>query len=206
MIDFKHELRELYQAGQTPKLVDVPELAFLMVDGQGDPETAPEFRAAIEALYAIAYTIKFTIKREPGGIDYRVMPLEGLFWVEGSSEFAPKDPASWSWTIMILQPNPITEEVFESARRKAAAKKSLSAIELVRFERFHEGAAAQIMHIGPYAEEKPTVARLHQYIAEQGYRPTGKHHEIYLSDPNRSAPEKLKTVIRQPVAPANLPP
>ncbi len=203
-IDFKRELRELYAAARTPELVDVPELTFLMVDGQGDPSKAPEFRAAIEALYAIAYTIKFTIKREPGGIDYRVMPLEGLFWVEGGSEFPPKDPSYWSWTTMIMQPGPVTMEVFEMARQKAAEKKSLSALDLVRFERFHEGAAAQIMHIGPYASEQPTIARLHRFIDERGYRLSGKHHEIYLSDPNRSAPEKLKTVIRQPIAPADL--
>jgi hypothetical protein len=199
-LDFRCELRELYAAGRTPSLVDVPELAFLMVDGRGDPGTGPEFRAAIEALYAIAYPIKFTLKREPDGIDYRVMPLEGLFWVEGSFEFPPRDPSAWSWTAMIMQPGPVNAEMFESARHSAAMKESHPALDLVRFERFHEGSAAQVMHVGPYAEEQPTIACLHQFIAEHGYRPRDKHHEIYLSDPNRSAPERLKTVIRQPIA------
>ena len=204
-VDFKRELPEVYAAGRVPKLIEVPELAFLMVDGEGAPGRAPEFRAAIEALYSVAYTVKFAIKRRPGGIDYRVMPLEGLFWVDEGRDFPPPDPSDWRWTAMIMQPGSVTAELLESARQTAAAKRSLSALDLVRLERFHEGAAAQILHIGPYAEEQPTIACLHQFIAEQGYVPRGKHHEIYLGDPNRSAPAKLKTLIRQPVTRAAQP-
>lgn len=199
-LDYRCELRELYGARRTPTLIEVPELAFLMVDGRGDPGTAPEFRAAIEALYAIAYTIKFTLKRDPDGIDYRVMPLEGLFWVQGGSEFPPADPSDWRWTTMIMQPGPVTAALFDAAVRQAAEKRSLPALELARFERFHEGPAAQILHVGPYATEQPTIARLRRFIAERGYAPHGAHHEIYLSDPNRTAPERLRTLIRQPVA------
>lgn len=198
-IDFKRELRELYAPGHEPSLVEVPELAFVMIDGRGDPNTAPAYREAVEALYAVAYAAKFAVKRAPDGIDFGVMPLEGLWWAEDMSRFSSEDKTDWSWTAMIMQPEPVTTEIAEAARQHAAAKKSLPALERLRFERFHEGLAAQVLHIGPYAEEGPTIARLHAFIAEHGYVPAGKHHEIYLSDPARSAPEKLKTVIRQPV-------
>jgi hypothetical protein len=199
-IDFKREWRNLYAAGREPSLVEVPELVFLMVDGRGDPNTAAEYRDAVEALYAVAYAAKFAVKREPDGIDFGVMPLEGLWWVPDMSRFTIEDKSDWSWTAMIMQPEPVTAEIIEAARRKAAAKKSLPALELLRLERFREGLVAQVMHLGPYAAEGPTIARLHAFIAEQGYMPAGKHHEIYLSDPTRSAPEKLTTLIRQPVA------
>jgi hypothetical protein len=199
-IDFKRELRDLYAAGREPSLVEVPTLAFLMVDGHGDPNTAAEYRDAVEALYAVAYAAKVAVKLAPDGIDFGVMPLEGLWWVPDMSRFTIENTSDWSWTAMIMQPEPVTAEIVRAARRKAAAKKSLPALELLRLERFREGLAAQIMHLGPYADEGPTIAQLHAFIAEQGYAPTGKHHEIYLSDPTRSAPEKLKTLIRQPVA------
>jgi hypothetical protein len=198
--DFKRELRDLYAPGHEPSLIDVPELAFLMVDGHGDPNTAADYRAAVEALYAVAYAAKFAVKHAPDGIDFGVMPLEGLWWVPDMSKFAAYDKSDWSWTAMIMQPEPVTAEIVDAARHNGAAKKSLPALELLRFERFHESLAAQVMHLGPYADEGPTIARLHTFIAERGYAPTGKHHEIYLSDPTRSAPEKLRTVIRQPVA------
>jgi hypothetical protein len=199
-IDFKRGLSELYSPGHEPSLVSVPELAFLMVDGRGDPNTAAEYRAAVEALYAVAYAAKFAVKRATDGIDFAVMPLEGLWWLDDMSTFTLADKSDWSWTAMIMQPEPVTAEVVELAVQKAAAKKSLPALELLRFERFHEGLVAQVMYRGPYAEEGPAIARLHEFIAERGYAPAGKHHEIYLSDPSRTAPEKLKTVIRQPVA------
>jgi hypothetical protein len=198
-IDFKRELRGLFTAGREPSFVEVPEFAFLMVDGRGDPNTAAEFRDAVEALYAVAYTVKFAVKRAEGGVDFPVMPLEGLWWVADGSTFSVADKSELSWTAMIMQPAPVTAEIVDEAMRSAAAKKSLSALERLRFERFCEGLAAQIMHLGPYADEEPTIARLHAFISEQGYAPAGKHHEIYLSDPRRAAPEKLKTVIRQPV-------
>ena len=197
-------MRELYAPAREPSLVEVPDLAFLMVDGHGDPNTAPEFSEAIEALYTVAYAAKFAIKRAPEGIDYRVMPLEGVFWTADMSTFATGERSAWDWTLMIMQPDQVTPEVFGEAQATASEKKSLDAIGRMRLEVFAEGLAAQVLHIGPYAAEGPTIQRLHAFIAEQGYERTGKHHEIYLSDPRRAAPERLKTVLRQPVAGARL--
>jgi len=199
-IDFKRELKELYAPGREPALVEVPELAFLMIDGEGDPNTADEYREAVEALFAVSYAAKFVVKRSPRGIDFGVMPLEGLWWVADMSEFTIEDKSGWSWTAMIMQPEPVTTEVVVAARGGAAKKKPLPALERLRFERFGEGRAAQVMHLGPYSAEGPTIARLHEFIAERGLEREGKHHEIYLKDPTRSAPENLRTVIRQPVA------
>jgi hypothetical protein len=201
-LDYKRELRELYTAGASPTMVDVPDLAFLMIDGHGDPNTSPEYVHAIEALYTISYSAKFAVKRAPDGVDFAVMPLEGLWWTEDMSTFAATPKSQWSWTAMIMQPDPVTAAVFDKARATAKEKKPVEAIERVRFERFAEGPAAQVMHVGPYAEEGPTIERLHAFIAEQGYERAGKHHEIYLGDPRRSAPEKLKTIVRQPIAQA----
>lgn len=200
-VDYKRELREFYAAAVGPVIVDVPELAFLMIDGRGDPNTAPEFSRAIEALYTIAYTAKFALKRAANGSDYGVMPLEGLFWTDDSPALAIENKSAWNWTLMIMQPDQVTPEVIGEAQAAASKKKSLPALREVRLERFAEGPAAQVLHIGPYAAEGPTIQRLHAFIAEQGYELAGKHHEIYLSDPRRVAPEKMKTVIRQPVAP-----
>ena len=198
-VDFKRELRELYAAGRDPVLVDVPEMAFLMIDGHGDPNTAPEYGQAVEALYAIAYAAKFAVKRAPDGIDYGVMPLEGLWWTPDMATFTTADKSAWDWRMMIMQPPQVTVDVFEAARAKAAKKKPSDAIGCVRLERFAEGPAAQVMHSGPYATEGPTIERLHAFIAEHGYERAGKHHEIYLSDPRRCAPEKMKTILRQPI-------
>lgn len=198
-IDYKRELRELYYARREPVIVEVPELAFLMLDGHGDPNTAPAYREAVEALFAIAYAAKFAVKRA-GGEDYGVMPLEGLWWTPDMAAFTTADKSAWNWTMMIMQPQAVTGEMIEAARVKAAATKPLDAIARVRLERFAEGLVAQVMHLGPFAAEGPTIARLHALIGEQGYTPAGKHYEIYLSDPRRSAPEKMKTIIRQPIA------
>jgi hypothetical protein len=199
-IDFKRELRELYAPTREPSLVEVSELAFLMIDGHGDPNTEPDYGKAIEALYTVAYTVKFDVKRAPDGIDYGVMPLEGLWWVPDMSKFTAEDKSAWDWTMMIMQPDQVTVEVFEEARAKATKKKPLDAIGQIRLERFAEGLAAQIMHIGPYAAEGPTIQQLHAFIAERGYERAGKHHEVYLSDPRRASPEKMKTIVRQPIA------
>ena len=194
-LDYKQELRTLYRPGREPELVEVPELAFLMIDGKGDPNVAPAFADAIGSLYAVSYTAKFTAKRELGA-DYRVMPLEGLFETPAGTDFFTADRAEWTWTLMIMQPEPVTAELIEEARAKAGEKKPIGDL---RFERFAEGLCAQVMHIGPYSAEGPTIERLHAFIAEQGHERRGRHHEIYLGDPRRSAPEKLKTIVRQPV-------
>jgi hypothetical protein len=202
-VDFKREYKDLYRATHDPVLVDVPELAFLMVDGHGDPNTATEYQQAVEALYTVSYTLKFAIKRAPDGFDYGVMPLEGLWWVPDMSKFTSSKKSDWDWTAMIMQPGEVTQDLVDDALASATAKKSLPAAAKLRLERFREGPAAQVMHIGPYSAEGPTIKRLHEFIADSGYARSGKHHEIYLSDPRRSAPEKLKTVIRQPVTPAS---
>ncbi len=199
-IDFKRELSDLYAPKSTPSLVTVPEMAFLMVDGHGDPNSAPEYREAVEALFTVSYTAKFAVKRASNGTDFGVMPLEGLWWASDMLAFTNGHKTDWDWTAMIMQPEPVTAEVIAAAREQAAAKKALPALERIRFERFREGPAAQVMYRGPYRDEGPTIAALHDFIAEQGLIRVGKHHEIYLGDPHRSAPERLRTVIRQPVA------
>ena len=198
-VDLKRELAEIYSAAATPALVRVPELRYLMVDGHGDPNTAPDYAAAVEALYTVAYTIRFALKRGPAAVDAPVMPLEGLWWTPDMATFSVEDKASWDWTMMIALPPQATPDVVADARTAAQRKKSLEAIGRVREERLAEGLAAQVLHVGPYSEEGPTVERLHGFIEEQGCRLTGKHHEIYLGDPRRAAPEKLRTIIRQPV-------
>lgn len=196
-VDFKRTLRDLYTAGSVPALVDVPRLQYLMIDGHGDPNTAEEYRQAVSALYSVAYAARFALKRA-GVLDYGVMPLEGLWWAPDMTRFSVDDKAAWQWTMMIMQPAGVTVQVYADAKGKAATKGS-AAVDRVRLEAFDEGRAAQVLHRGPYSAEGPTVAALHAFIAEQGMALTGKHHEIYLSDPRRSTAEKMKTIIRQPV-------
>ena len=199
-VDLKREFRVLYTAGRDPRLVDVPDLAFLMIDGHGDPNIAAEYAEAVEALYAVAYAAKFIVKRTPDGVDFGVMPLEGLWWTPDMSTFTTDDKSAWDWTMMIMQPDQVTALVVERAQATAARKTATGAASRLRLEHFTEGLAAQVMHVGPYATEGPTIQRLHAYIVEQGYERAGKHHEIYLSDPRRTAAERLKTIVRQPVA------
>ena len=198
-VDLRRELRNLYSAPRTPALLEVPELPFLMIDGHGDPNTAPAYAEAVEALYTVAYTVRFALKRGPAAVDAPVMPLEGLWWTADMATFSVEDKAAWDWTMMILLPPQATDDVVDEARAAAARKKRLDPIDRVRRERYAEGLSAQVLHVGPYSAEGPTVATLHAFIADRGCRLTGKHHEIYVGDPRRSAPEKLRTIIRQPV-------
>ncbi|MBI4927379.1 MAG: GyrI-like domain-containing protein [Anaerolineae bacterium] len=196
-VDLIQPLKSLFNPpAKTPVLVNVPPQSFLMIDGEGAPDSAL-YQEVVGALYTLAYTLKFAIKKELE-IDYKVMALEGLWWMAEGVDFSFDDRANWRWTMMIAQPEWVTPERFERARVEAL-KKGKSQAARARLETLDEGRAAQIMHIGPYSAEPPTVAKLHAFIAEQGLRPRGKHHEIYLGDPNRSAPEKLKTILRQPV-------
>jgi hypothetical protein len=201
--DPKKELKHLYNpSAREVSVVEVPPLNFLMVDGQGDPQTSPEFAAAFEVLYPVAYTLKFTLKKLGGFEDYVVGPPEALWWVEDGNyaSFAERRD-EWRWTVMLLQPEWITAELVATAKEEVARKKKGPAgLERVRFERFTEGPAVQIMHLGPYSEETENIAKLHANIAELGGQPVGKHHEIYLSDSRRVTPEKMKTVVRQPYA------
>ena len=200
-LDLRREFKALYgsPAGR-PVLVDVPELSFLLVDGEGDPNVSQDYRDAVQALFAVSYAVKFAVKQAPGGVDYRVMPLEGLWWVDDMSTFTVDDKAGWKWTALIAQPDLVTGELVRQAVATAATRRPLPAAGRIRLERFCEGRAAQVLHLGPFSAEGPTIARLHGFIAEQGFGRRGKHHEIYLTDPSRTAPERLKTVIRQPVA------
>ncbi|MFQ5410248.1 MAG: GyrI-like domain-containing protein [Anaerolineales bacterium] len=199
-IDPKKELKHLYRpSAKIIVVVDVPPMNFLMVDGHGDPNTAQEYQDAVEALYAVAYALKFMSKKEKG-MDFVVPPLEGLWWVDNMEEFTTEDKSAWKWTAMIMQPESVTPEMFEGALKQVEKKKNPPALSKLRFERFHEGLSVQIMYFGPYSEEGPTIEKMHDFIEKNGYEPRGKHHEIYLSDPRRTAPEKLKTVLRQPVA------
>ena len=200
MVDLKHELKHVYSADPlAPSIVDVPELGFLSIDGSGDPNTSTDYRNAIEALYSVAYTLKFTIKRRLDGLDFTVMPLEGLWWADDMSSFVSGDRSRWQWKALIAQPDRVTAELVEEAALAAAAKKTLPALPKLRFEQIHEGLAAQVLHVGPYSDEQSTIELLHEFIAEHGFRLSGRHHEIYLSDPRRSAPEKNRTIVRQPI-------
>lgn len=196
--DSERELKQLYRARTIPELVDVPELSFLMIDGHGDPNTSARFQEALQALYAASYTLKFALKRS-GGPDYRVAPLEGLWRTDDVRRVSVDDKSAWEWTLMIRQPLEVTALLLAETADEVAEKKQSTAVRELRLERFAEGLAAQVLHVGPYAEEAPTIERLHAFIAERGYEPRGRHHEIYLGDPRRAAPERLKTIIRQPV-------
>ncbi len=200
-IDFTKEYKQLYQpSAREFELVEVPRLTYLMVDGHGDPNTAPVYAQAVEALYGLAYRIKFISKAELGR-DYVVPPLEGLWWADDYNSFTTAlDKSKWDWTMLIMVPEWISRELYERALDELRRKKPLPALEAIRMEPYEEGLAAQILHIGPYDAEGPVLARLHQeWIPQHGYVESGKHHEIYLSDPRRVEPAKLKTVLRQPV-------
>ncbi|UCC67131.1 MAG: GyrI-like domain-containing protein [Armatimonadota bacterium] len=200
-LELKRQLKHLYRpSSKQPVLVDVPAMNFLMADGAGDPDTAADFQEAVEALYSVSYTLKFAAKMGPLATDYPVMALEGLWWADDMREFTVENRAAWQWTLMIMQPDIVTEAMFVSARAQVESKKNPPALRKLRFERFHEGLSAQIMHIGPYSGERPAVEKLQRFIRESGCELRGKHHEIYLSDPRRAKPENLRTVIRQPVA------
>ncbi|MHA2247408.1 MAG: GyrI-like domain-containing protein [Candidatus Hodarchaeales archaeon] len=201
-LDFKKELKDFYSGVSAKEfsIVDVPPLQFLMIDGQGYPGTSQEYQDAMQALYPLSYTLKFMGKEK--GKDYVVMPLEGLWWANDMDVFTEafmerKD--EWLWTSMIMQPDIITQEMVEKSIEEVKRKKNPTAISKVRFETYSEGLSAQIMYFGPYSEEGPTIERLHNFIKDQGYELRGKHHEIYFSDPRRTKPERLKTIIRQPM-------
>jgi hypothetical protein len=199
-IDYKKALKHLYNAStKQVSLVEAPTMGFLMIDGQGNPNTSQEFQEAIEALFTASYTLKFMIKKAKEGVDYGVMPLEGLWYADDMNDFKTGNKDNWHWTLMIMQPDFITLSLVDEAVLQSQKKKGLPALGKLRFETFSEGHAAQIMHIGPYSEEGATIEKIHRFISEQGLQISGKHHEIYLSDPRKTAPEKLKTILRQAV-------
>ena len=199
-IDLKKEMKHLYQpSAKAPVQVDVPRMNFLMLDGAGDPNGSQAYADGVEALFALSYTIKFMVKRGPLAIDYGVMPLEGLWWADDMSRFSVDDRSAWKWTMLMMQPDVVTPELVEEAVTEVRRKKDPAALGELRFEAFAEGTCVQILHVGPFSAEGPTIARLHELIAAGGHEPAGKHHEIYLSDMRKADPEKWKTVIRQPL-------
>jgi hypothetical protein len=201
-IDLRQQLKHLYNPPKNKfTVVDVPAMNFLMIDGEGDPNTSKDFQDAMEALYSMAYTLKFALKLGKYGgkkYDYPVMALEGLWWVDDMTQFSVEAKGLWKWTVMIMQPDFITRAMFNAARKEVAEKRNPAALAKVRFGKFKEGRSAQIMYVGKFADEGPTIQRLHEFIEQSGHKLRGKHHEIYMSDPRRTVPEKLKTVIRQP--------
>ncbi|MGI6731691.1 MAG: GyrI-like domain-containing protein [Anaerovoracaceae bacterium] len=208
VFDFKKEYKELYLPKTKPSIIDVPTMNFFMVDGKGDPNISPFYKAAVEVLYGLSYSIKMskTGGNEPEGyFDYVVPPLEGLWWFEDNtfngSVIGRKD--EFSWTMMIRQPEFVTPDVFETAKASLQKKKPELDTSIARFETFSEGLCAQVMHIGSYDDEPPTVAALEAFIESHGYRTEmsgmRQHHEIFISDPRRTEPAKLKTVIRHPI-------
>ena len=198
-LDLKKELKDLYgPSAKTVGMVDVPKMSFLMTDGMGDPNTSQSYQEAIAALFSVSYALKFMIKKGERAIDYGVMPLESLWWADDMKFFQDEEKDKWHWTAMIMQPEFISADTVFEAAAQASKKKQLPALSRLRFEDLTEGAAAQILHLGPFSDEGPTIERLHQYIEEQGFQRSGRHHEIYLSDFRRTAPEKLRTIIRQP--------
>ncbi len=201
--DLVKQLKALYApSAKHASIVDVPELAFLMIDGRGDPATSEEYHDAVGALYGVAYTLKFALKKGDPERDFKVAPLEGLWWADAEKPSMAELQAerdAWNWTMMIAVPVAVTAAEVAAALEAAARRRLLPAAAGIRLERFAEGLAAQIMHVGPYSEEAPTIERLHAFVGEQGYELRGRHHEIYLGDPRRTAPERLRTVLRHPV-------
>lgn len=200
--DVKKHHRDLY----APRpggiaIVDVPEFAYLCVDGHGNPNTADTYRHAVEALYSVSYGVRFAAKRELGRV-HVVAPLEGLWWADDPTAFTARAKDSWKWTMMIHQPDYVTGGMVDSALEVAAKKKPNPALALVRLERITDGHAVQALHIGPYDDEAPLIEQMHQWARERGHQLRGKHHEIYLSDPRKVEPAKLKTILRQPVTTA----
>lgn len=198
-LDHRKTLKHLYSASaKTIAEVDVPPLRFLMIDGQGDPNTSQDYAAAVEALFSVSYTAKFMLKKGPSQLDYAVMPLEGLWWADDPSVFVENRRESWRWTMMIMQPDVVADELIAEAIAVVKCKKALVALDKLRLETFAEGRAAQVLHVGPFSEEGPTIERLHAFIRSKGAL-AGKHHEIYLTDIRRADPKKWKTIIRQPM-------
>lgn len=198
-LDLKKTLKDLYApSAKAFSIVDVPPMNFIMIDGHGNPNTSVEYAESLQALYSAAYTLKFKIKKELA-VDYPVMPAEGLWWMDDMREFNLASKDDWKWTMMIMQPEIVTPILFAQAVDEALKKKGQPALSRLRLECFQEGLATQIMYFGSYADEGPTIARLHLFIEKSGHVRFGKHHEIYLGDPRRTAPEKLRAVIRQPM-------
>ena len=206
MIDYKKTQKDLYQPKTIPSIVDVPEMLFIMVDGRGNPNTSESYKESIEILYGLSYAIKMSKmggNAPEGYFEYTVSPLEGLWWLTDDGDVDFSDKEKYCWTSMIRQPEFVTPEVFAAAKTALTKKKPNLDPTRARLEMFAEGLCAQVMHIGSYDDEPETIALLHEFIADSGYQTdlsdTRRHHEIYLGDPRKTAPEKRKTVLRYPI-------
>jgi hypothetical protein len=197
--DLSKEQRDLYRASaKKPAIVEVPKLKYLMIDGAGHPADSAEFQPAMEAMYSTAYTLKFTLKAD--GQDFKVMAPEGIWWMEGDIEFDAARSDDWRWTLISPVPDFVDAKAIRDAKKALAKKgKGGPSLDKVRLKAWKEGTVVQMLHIGPYDREEETIAKMMAFAAQQGFKTHGRHHEIYLSDPRRVAPEKLKTILRQPV-------
>jgi len=196
----KQQYKELFVASDKKiAIINVPKVNYLSISGKGDPNISHEYKESIEALFSVSYSVKFMIKKGELAVDYGVLPLEGLWWVENMKDFSLDDKSNWLWKAMIMQPEFIDMNIVKLAIDQVKKKKVLSQIEHMKFEQLSEGLCAQILHKGPFSEEGPTIEKLHLFIKDNHYQFNGHHHEIYLSDPRRAAPDKLKTIIRQPI-------
>jgi hypothetical protein len=207
-IDYKKDFKQLYSPPREPVIVTVPKMKYLMVTGAGSPESKKHhvpFQQAIQALYGIAYTIKFTLKFSKKGPEYTIPPLDGLWWMKGKNDFDLKRPADWRWQLMIAQPDHITvqhiKDAINTITERAKKKKEIPStfLKKIKLITWNEGLCVQIMHIGPYDKEKPNIDKIHVFAKAEGYKLHGLHHEIYIGDPRKMQPSKLKTVIRQPI-------
>lgn len=198
--DLRRSHPDLYRAPDAPVRLTVPPLGYLMVDGRGDPNTAPDYADAVATLYAVGYGLRFMAKAA-GAEPWTVMPLEGLWWADDMSTFSVERRGDWRWTMMIAQPSLVTSAMVADALAAAVRKRKAPSSDRLRLAVLDEGDSVQVMHHGPYADEGPTIAGLHAFIANAGLALRGEHHEVYLSDPRKSAPEKMRTIIRQPVLP-----
>lgn len=200
--DFKKQVPTYSARHGTVEIVTVPPLTYLMVDGHGDPNAASDYERALTTIYPVAYTLKFLSKKELDR-DYVVPPLEALWWADDMTAFTTsRDATQWDWTLMILVPDWIEPDHLATARATVARKGGAPALDDLRMELLEEGRSVQTLHLGPYEQEGPVIAAMHDHARQHGLVPTGKHHEIYLSDPRRTAPERLRTILRQPVGPA----
>jgi hypothetical protein len=208
-LDLKKDLKYLYApSAKKIEMVDVPPMNFIMIDGAIEPDqapgTSPLFAENMQAIYGAAYTLKFSLKlSKENPLDYPVMALEGLWWIEDGT-FDLQKPGNWKYTVMIMQPDQVTPQVFADALAQLCKKKGDQPVfARLRLQHFHEGKCVQAMHIGPYATEPETVAKMQSFMEAKGCLDLvglgGKHHEIYLGDPRRADPSKLKTVLRHPV-------
>jgi hypothetical protein len=199
--DVKKERKDLY----APKVghfqvVEVPPLMYLQIDGHGDPNTSIAYRQAVEALYPASYSIRAIAKAQLGKV-HTVGPLEGLWFADDLDAFRTRGKNNWDWTMMIVQPDWITPELVDEALTVARGKRDLPSLDLIRFERYSEGSSVQILHVGSYDDEAPTLERLHdEFLPAHGFVPSGHHHEIYLSDARKTEPARLRTILRQPVS------